>query len=170
MLFLSAVVIVVGIIDVAEVFESSVNVPDAHREVVGVGDELVVVPPEEAPAELDDAPAVPDELVDRRREVFGAPQHDGVLVLYAVVLRQRHEAIAERRVPDLPYLHGRLDFPFHLGIRLALHVPELDALVGAGAHEPELSVRAEVEGVNDLMEVTVIPENMFMKEADWNLV
>ena len=61
---------------------------------------LVLVLAEEPPAELDDALRVADELVGRRREVPGAPQHDDVLVLDPVLFRQRHEAVAERRVPD----------------------------------------------------------------------
>ena len=98
-LSLSAIFIVVEVIDVAEIFEASVNVPDAHREVVSVGDELVLVFIEEPPTELDDALPVTNELMDRGRQVSGAPQHDDVLVLDPVLLRQRDKAVAERRVP-----------------------------------------------------------------------
>ena len=39
-------------------------------------------------------------------------------------------------LPDLPYLDRRLDFPLPFALGDVVHVPELDALVSAGAHKP----------------------------------
>ena len=56
-------IIVAEVVDVAEILESSVDIPDAHCEIKRVGDQLVLVLAEVPPTEFNDAVAMADELL-----------------------------------------------------------------------------------------------------------